>query len=567
LSVYKLEVYYKESNIYTTVILSVKNIITRYCQGELHLLLARKYEMPGSTRISKDSIEEEIYNAFERFNDERRRIAFFLKELDVTPLIIKNYRTIKFSQETLLKAVLFQRIKGIKFYTKLTKYLRRNPAEKYALGFSETPNRTQIGYFINHILDQETNEAITFAVAKINEIAEKYSLYFDHLALKPPKPPKETKESDHRFLREVKTGDVTRIMRRRIIPFMDIKQRPNAIYKKEELVKLLIHIGLKKECAEDGARTYKTDHKLTESPSGRALLYNLKKYPTMNDLQDMFERVFEVVWVIARQSNLIDIKKRVDVAIDFTEWPFYGNRKAMMVIGRDHEKGAPACYKFITITIVEPGDRFTLLALPVSVSGLTSKEALLTRLITYTLKRVKINHVYADKGFCDSQSIKIFDKYHLKYLMPMTRYSKVKELLDITPTPRVINEYPLSSQLVNLIIVENKKKGEFKKLAFATNMNIDEREVGLSEQLSDLYAKRWGIETSYRVKKHAFLAKTTSKNYIVRLFYFLFSVLLYDLWILTDLLIWLSLYVVVGEKHLVTAKLFGSMFISIDPGG
>jgi hypothetical protein len=240
----------------------------------------------------------------------------------------------------------------------------------------------------------------------------------------------------------------------------------------------------------------------------------------------------------------------------------------MMVMGRDPETGAPACYKFVTITIVESGDRFTLLALPVSY--LTSKEALLTRLITYTLQRgIKINHIIADKGFCDSHSIRTIEKFHLKYIMPISRIPKVKRIIDVTPTPRVITGYPLHDHSVNLIIVENKKgkKGELKKLAFATNMNINEREVGLTERLSNLYRKRWGIETSYRVKKHAFLGKTTSKNYTIRLFYFLFCVLLYDLWILADLLIWISLFVVVGKKHLVTAKSFGSVFISIDPGG
>jgi IS4 transposase len=51
------------------------------------------------------------------------------------------------------------------------------------------------------------------------------------------------------------------------------------------------------------------------------------------------------------------------------------------------------------------------------------------------------------------------------------------------------------------------------------------------------------------------------------LFYFLFSVLLYNLWILADILIWLHLHGIIGDNHLVTSKYFGTILIAIDPGG
>jgi len=82
-----------------------------------------------------------------------------------------------------------------------------------------------------------------------------------------------------------------------------------------------------------------------------------------------------------------------------------------------------------------------------------------------------------------------------------------------------------------------------------------------------LYGKRWGIETSYRVKKQSFLAKTTSKNYQIRIFYFLFSVLLYNLWLLADILVWLALFGYVKDDHLITSKYFGTILYTIDSGG
>jgi len=120
----------------------------------------------------------------------------------------------------------------------------------------------------------------------------------------------------------------------------------------------------------------------------------------------------------------------------------------------------------------------------------------------------------------------------------------------------------------NLVIVEEEEKdGKVVKRAFATNEIFEENDVGLTERLFLLYGKRWGIETSYRVKKHSYLPKTTSKNYLIRLFYFMFSVLLYNLWILADILIWLALFGEVKEDHLITSKYFGTVLYTIDPGG
>jgi len=45
----------------------------------------------------------------------------------------------------------------------------------------------------------------------------------------------------------------------------------------------------------------------------------------------------------------------------------------------------------------------------------------------------------------------------------------------------------------------------------------------------------------------------------------MFSVLLYNLWILADILIWLALFGFVKEEHPVTSKLFGTTLYTIDP--
>jgi putative transposase len=316
-----------------------------------------------------------------------------------------------------------------------------------------------------------------------------------------------------------------------------------------------------RDFAENGSKTLK-ELKDNKTPDADTLLYHIKNHNDLKEIQRMYLTLFEILWTMIKQSNTIDIHKQYDVAIDFTEWFYYGDRSTPMVVGKKPERGTSKCYKFATINIVEAGKRFTLLALPVG--PFDNKDKILQELLDYTVKRIKIRRIYADRGFFDSNSIKIFNKYHLKYLMPCTHYSTVRKALELMSAPSVIKDFEMKDITFNMVIIEDE---EGKKRAFTTNEEYSENDLNLAERLFYIYSKRWGIETSYRVKKHSFLPKTTSKNYLIRIFYFLFSVLFYNLWLLADILIWMSIFGEVGQDHLVTSKYFGTILYNIDPGG
>ena len=182
--------------------------------------------------------------------------------------------------------------------------------------------------------------------------------------------------------------------------------------------------------------------------------------------------------------------------------------------------------------------------------------------MTYARQRIKIRKVYADRGFFSGECIQVFYSFGLKFLMPASHFTNVKAMLKIMPAPRVINDFPIASTVYNLIIITGK---DGKKLSFATNENYDENDLGFPQRLLALYGKRWGIETSYRVKK-GLRPLTTSKNYLIRLFYFLFSCLLYNLWIIADILISISIVGRKKEKHIITAWFFGNFFLDSDYG-
>lgn len=66
---------------------------------------------------------------------------------------------------------------------------------------------------------------------------------------------------------------------------------------------------------------------------------------------------------------------------------------------------------------------------------------------------------------------------------------------------------------------------------FATNLRVGPDEA---ETFCRRYRRRWQIENEHKSIKGDFLAKNSSKDYRVRLFYFVFAVLLYNTWRLTD---------------------------------
>ena len=521
---------------------------------------------PSKQKISKKHIETEIYNTFEQFKTEKNiAIAEFLSNLDIKSFIKIRYRKIKFPYEALIKLILFQNLKGIKFHTKLTKYLRKNPAIRWKLGFHKTPDRRTIGYFINHVLNSETREQLDFTAAKIEEVSEKFGILLDIKTLEPEKPKKQTKTWNQYLLKNKKTKEICRLIKKRFSPFIDLNLNYNTVYSKNQFIDLMIHIGQTKDFAENGNKTFK-QLRSCGCPDADTLLYHLKNYQNPEQLHRMFITLFEIVWNMTRQANIFDKHRRYDVAIDFTEWYFYGDRFTPMVVGKERERGTTKCYKFATINIVESGKRFTLLTLPVG--PFDNKEQILKKLLSYATQRIKIGRVYVDRGFFDSHTIKVFNSFHLKYLMPAIKIPTVKEAIALINAPSVVKDFKMKNIAFNLVIIEEELENREKvKRAFATNEEYSENDVNLAERLFDLYSRRWGIETSYRVKKHSYLPKTTSKNYLIRLFYFMFSALLYNLWILADILIWLALFGVVKQDHLVTSKLFGIILYTIDPGG
>lgn len=497
----------------------------------------------------KKRIENDVYHIFKSIEGDEIKVADLLLKLDMNPFK-QSYRKIKFPYEGLLWAILLMRIKHIGCFSHLESYLENHKRERRKLGMKSVPNRRTLSYFVNHVLTDETKALLAFTANKIVQIADKLGFDLDYEL--PITKPKKTPQSTIYVTVNKKTKELVKTLKKRISPFIEINMNGNCVYNKSDFLDLLIHMALTQDFAENGSKTLKELRKAV--PDADALLYHLKKYHSIEELQRIFYVIFEKLWDMARRQNLFNPYRKFDIAIDFTEWYFYGDKGAPMVVGKKPERGTDRCYRFATVNIVEADRRFTLLALPVG--PFDNTDEILSQLIHYAKQRIKVRKVYTDRGFFNGKCIRVFNKNHVHFLMPCTAYSTVIHLLKITAAPCVVKDFRVADIPINMVIIEK----ESKKYAFASNEEWDENDIDLANRISEQYRKRWGIETSYRVKKYAFRSKTTSKNYYIRLFYFMFSVLMYNLWILLDIILCLVLFGQKQAEHVVTSKLFGTIF-------
>ena len=197
-----------------------------------------------------------------------------------------------------------------------------------------------------------------------------------------------------------------------------------------------------------------------------------------------------------------------------------------------------------------------------------NKHDVLNELIAYAKSKINIRNVYVDRGFFNVKCIEVLEKQKVKWLMPAVRNKAIKKLMKEYDAPTVL-DYTMGRKNFDqvkfkLVIVND--QDDIKRV-FATNLRVTKDNAKI---LFNEYGKRWGIETSYRVKQD-FKARTTSKKYVVRFFYFMFSACLYNLWILANILVGLAILRFIPKEPFITAKMFGVMLYTLcsylDPGG
>ncbi len=325
------------------------------------------------------------------------------------------------------------------------------------------------------------------------------------------------------------------LVERLMYPNIEMPLGENCVYGQEKLLNEVLYMcSLRASTA--GVQDLRESG--AEVPCPSDLRYHLGKFRKVKEVREFFEPAFSAIR--AKAMNVLG-GKPLTVAIDPTHTPYYGKKRDVFVVGHKREKGTNWAHEFVSAAIVgEPGLSGFALAVEPACCFSRLEELLASLLQKVGEAGIGTRLLLVDREFFTSPCIKALEAEKTAFLMPAIMSDRMKQLalgfVCGNKLPAVVEDYVFGEEnaKVNLLFIRAKNDPS-KILAFATNMPPAEIQNAIG-RLPEEYRKRWGIETSFRVIKNDFLPRTCSRRYPLRLFYFLFAALLYDLWLLCNIM-------------------------------
>lgn len=308
----------------------------------------------------------------------------------------------------------------------------------------------------------------------------------------------------------------------------------NAEFSEDDLFRNLVHAAMQNISLEESSAQLNT---LKKAPSPDAAQYHFKKKDAKTLEHELDSLLKENVSVLRKRRVLC---KLLDAAIDFHQVPWYGEPRAW-VVGGKHKQGTSYFVQFATLEIVEEGERLCLKAIPVT--QFKRKEQAVRELLAFAQELgIRIKRLHLDRAFPTRPVINVLEEFGVDWIAAFSKNEKVKAVIrDAHREGGFVREYEMGSKnnkvSFHLLLVESRRYHDHgakltdKYSAFATNMKVDEEE---GERLAELYRKRWGIETGYRVKRE-FRVRTSTRVYSMKILFFFLSVTMYNLWVLLNL--------------------------------
>jgi hypothetical protein len=292
---------------------------------------------------------------------------------------------------------------------------------------------------------------------------------------------------------------------------VDLDLGANAEIDKEDICEVLVGA-----CA-DGTSISTLCKSSTDSPHPNTVLYHLR---TKFELEQL-ERVGNM---LLRKDVLDLLPEQVEVVADLHLRPYYGDEDDTDGLYHSEAKrGTTAFHAYATLYARVRHKRYTL-AVRRLTDGDTASRVLAEFLGILDGLDFRVKAVYLDREFYDSKCLTLLQAHNHAYVMPIVRWGKTikQELSD--GWSRVIH-HDMTAKLDG-----HSWTVEFPVYIDCTYLNgrYDEHGVARHGYAADApfidtprearyhYAKRFGIEASYRLSEQS-IATTTTQNPVVRL--------------------------------------------------
>lgn len=275
-----------------------------------------------------------------------------------------------------------------------------------------------------------------------------------------------------------------------------------------------------------------TASNLKKCSSPKNIRYHLGKFKSFPELETQLNLA-----LISKLPRRIK-KRKLKLAIDLNLIPYYGkpNFEEQDYICRSQAKnGTCSFYAYATLYVIAKNKRVTLAVIGVK-NNYTN-----VAIISYLLAKVnslnlKIKRLYLDRGFYSSSVIRWLKALDIPFIMPAIKNGKTGGINQYLKgqksdkTTQTMNPGKDNEVTFDLWVVCKYQKGKRGKhgieyLAYV----VYKVTIGLDYIYQD-YRKRFGIESSYRLKNICRI-RTTTKNPIMRLLFVGISFILLNIWI------------------------------------
>ena len=323
-------------------------------------------------------------------------------------------------------------------------------------------------------------------------------------------------------------------------------ERYNAIYGEEDLHHSLTLLSMEGRYAESGMKKLAIEASSARVPSGswvRDAVSSLSE----DDVTMKVER--------ALGSTIKELKRYgvfnepVVCAMDKHQIPRYDEGMESFLTRGKRKSGTMKFETYATLQCVEEGRRAQIACDHVGILD-DNADVIASLLERARLHDVDVSLLLLDREFFSASVISRLTKLGQRFLTPCKLTGRIKAAIKENAQGRrkrvsacaLVPSKSSGREVGPFTLVILPRKGAehetdpFKRyIAFATN--IPRRFVMWNvKRLPDDYRRRWGIETGYSDLER-FRAKTTSKNHSLRLLYFFYALILYNAWLLANLII------------------------------
>ena len=282
--------------------------------------------------------------------------------------------------------------------------------------------------------------------------------------------------------------------------------------------------------AVDNSSVHSASKHYQEIPCETSLRYHLKKL----NLAELIKANESILL----QGSLSSLKpeKKYELAIDFTNDPYYGaidSSNEDYVIRSQAKKSTNSFYSYVSLSIINKNERYTLAVLPVERNK--TKVDYLTNFIDMIKDlHFNIKVLCLDREFYSVDVFKFLQNKWIPHIIPLVRKGKeIKQLLigRKARSAEYIMKNPQKKEVQLDIVIDVKYlKGKRNKNGCE---NLGFVVYGLKwkpRKVSTVYRRRFAIESSYRMR-NIVKPRTSTRDVTFRYFSALVSFLLRNEWL------------------------------------